>query len=74
MADKKLTYEQAMARLEEIVKTLEEGTLGLEDSLKLFEEGTKLAGFCNKSLDEAELKITELGKPAAQEPTDELPF
>lgn len=59
--EKKLTYEEAMTRLETIVKSLEQDTLSLEDSLKLFEEGTKLAGFCNKTLDEAELKITTLG-------------
>ncbi|MBQ1545504.1 MAG: exodeoxyribonuclease VII small subunit [Clostridia bacterium] len=58
--EKKLTYEEAMIRLEAIVKSLEQDTLNLEDSLKLFEEGTKLAGFCNKTLDEAELKITSL--------------
>ncbi len=55
-----LTYEQAMKRLEEIVAALEKGDLNLDDSLKLFEEGTKMAAFCNKTLDEAELKITKL--------------
>lgn len=52
-----LTYEAAMKRLEEIVASLEKGELGLDASLKLFEEGTKLTAFCNKTLDEAELKI-----------------
>lgn len=61
MADKKMTYEEAMTRLEKIVSMLENDTLSLDDSLKLFEEGTKLARFCNKTLDEAELKITKLG-------------
>lgn len=61
MAEKKeLTYEEAMTRLEKIVSMLETDTLSLDDSLKLFEEGTKLARFCNKTLDEAELKITKL--------------
>lgn len=61
MADKKLNYEEAMTRLEQIVSMLETDTLSLDESLKLFEEGTKLARFCNKTLDEAELKITKLG-------------
>ena len=42
MAEKKVTFEQAMARLEEIVKQLEQGDAPLEDALALFEEGTRL--------------------------------
>ncbi len=52
-----LKFEQAMAKLEDIVVTLEKGELGLDESLKLFEEGTKLATFCNNALGEAEQKI-----------------
>ena len=55
-----LTYDQALVRLEEIVKLMESGSLSLDDSLKLFEEGTNLAAFCNKTLDAAELKISKL--------------
>ena len=61
MSETKMTYEEAMTRLEKIVSMLENDTLSLDDSLKLYEEGTKLARFCNKTLDEAELKITKLG-------------
>jgi len=65
MAEKKQqTYEEAMKRLEEIVSKLEQESLSLEDSLKLFEEGTKLAGLCNKTLDEAELKISTVSEEA----------
>ena len=39
MADDKLTFEQAMGRLEEIVKRLEQGDAPLEEALALFEEG-----------------------------------
>ena len=61
MAEKQeLTYEAAMTRLEKIVTMLENDTLSLDESLALFEEGTNLARFCNKTLDEAELKITKL--------------
>lgn len=56
-----LTYEQAAKRLEEIVVSLENGTLPLDESLKLYEEGTKLAAFLNKQLTEAEQKIIKLG-------------
>ena len=56
----KINYEKAVARLEEIVDKLENGNLPLEDMMKLYEEGTVLAAKCAKSLDAAELKITEL--------------
>ena len=57
-----MTYEQAMARLEEIVTKLDDGSLPLDESIKLFEESTKLASFCNTSLEKAKLKITELSE------------
>ncbi len=65
MAD--LSYEQAMAKLEEIVAKLEDGSIGLDESLALFEEGTKLAAFCNESLSKAEQKIVTLGGENADE-------
>ena len=43
MSAKKLTFEQQLSRLEEIVAALEKGDAQLADSLKLFEEGTKSA-------------------------------
>lgn len=55
-----INYEKAIERLEEIVDRLENGNLSLEDMMKLYEEGTLLAAKCSKSLDEAQLKITEL--------------
>ena len=57
---KKKTFEEAMIRLEEIVQLLESSTQSLEESLALFEEGTALAKWCNTTLSEAKLKITEL--------------
>ena len=55
-----LTFEQAMARLEQIVTTLEGGKCSLDDSLKLFEEGTALTAYCSKQIQEAEQKIIKL--------------
>lgn len=57
---KKKTYEEAIARLEEITGQLEKGGIPLEKSLKLFEEGTKLSAYCYKILNEAQQKVTEL--------------
>ncbi|HHZ05601.1 MAG TPA: exodeoxyribonuclease VII small subunit [Clostridiales bacterium] len=57
---KSKSYEEASARLEEIVVTLENGDLPLEEALKLFEEGTKLSAYCYKILKNAEQKVTVL--------------
>ncbi len=50
-------YENAMKRLDEIVKTMDEGGLSLEKSLELYTEGTKLIAKCGKYLEESEQKI-----------------
>lgn len=60
MENEKLTFEQAMTRLEQIVARLESGKCPLDESIALFEEGTKLTGFCRRSLDNAEQKIRRL--------------
>lgn len=52
-----IKFEEALGRLEEIVKTLERGDLPLEDSLKIFEEGVGLSKTCLKLLDNAEKKV-----------------
>ena len=61
MAAKK-TFEENMARLEEIVGKLEKGDAPLSDSLKLFEEGTKLIPQCRTELDKAEQQVVKLMK------------
>lgn len=73
MAEKKMTFEQAMSRLEEIVARLERGDAPLEEALTLFEEGSRLSKRCAAQLDKAEQKVTKLlagpeGAPA------EVPF
>ena len=55
-----LTFEQAMARLDEIAATLDKGALPLDDSLALFSESATLIAFCNKSLEGAQLTIEKL--------------
>lgn len=52
-----LKFEDAMARLEEIVNGLEKGNLPLDESLKMFEEGVRLSKSCLKMLDEAQKKV-----------------
>ena len=60
MNEKNRSFEQNMARLEQIVRTLEKGDAPLEDSLKLFQEGTALVASCGKLLDEAELTVKKI--------------
>ena len=57
-------FESALQRLEEIVRTLEEGDLPLETSLRLFEEGIGLTRQCSARLEEAQRRIEVLGRGA----------
>ncbi len=63
MAEKK--FEDALARLEEIVRELESGDLPLEQSLRMFEEGIKLSRICHKRLEDAERRVEILLKDKA---------
>lgn len=64
-------FESAIAELETIVKTLEEGDLALEKSLALFERGVQLSRFCHSTLAEAERRVellTDRGEIKAAPP------
>ncbi len=56
----KLSFEEAMDKLQEIINKIESGTLSLEQSLKLFAEGEKLVKICYESLTKAKGKLTEI--------------
>lgn len=73
MADKKLSFEEALGRLDEIVRHLEKGDLPLSQSLELFEEGSGLLKNCSAMLDKAEQKVVKLKKGEDRQPV-ELPF
>ena len=73
MAGKKLSFEESMARIDEIVKALEKGDRPLEEAPGLFEEGTKLVRSCGKVLDEAEQRVVKLRRGPDGEPV-ETPF
>ena len=60
MKENEMTFEAAMARLEEIVRMLESGSAPLDQSLALFEEGVALVKLCNSRLDAAEQKVKVL--------------
>lgn len=60
MKEKNQTFEQALARLEEVVRELESTQLPLNQALDLFAEGIALAKYCNNLLEQAEQKISVL--------------
>lgn len=55
-----LSFEEALAALEQVVKQLESGEKSLDESLELFGRGMALARHCQVKLDEAEAKIEQL--------------
>lgn len=59
-ATNEISFEQALARLEQIVRSLEGGNVPLEDLIKLFDEGTSLVKLCTQRLDKAEEKVRML--------------
>jgi exodeoxyribonuclease VII small subunit len=54
------SFEDALNRLDEIVRSLDTGGVSLEESLKLFGEGAELLALCDKKLVDAKLKIEKL--------------
>lgn len=52
-----MSFEEAMERLEEIVRLLESGELPLDETVRLYEEGQRLRQFCERKLNAAEKRI-----------------
>jgi len=70
-----LSFEAALARLEEIVRTLEKGEAPLDQSIALYQEGDKLRRQCEARLKDAQARIEQIafgsdGKPAGLKPFD----
>lgn len=57
MSKETFNFEEAMKRLEEIVRVLESGQVSLDDSMKLYEEGVSLVAKANGLLSEAKQKL-----------------
>ncbi len=73
---KALSFEEAYERLNETTGKLERSSLSLEDSLALYEEGVLLSQHCDKLLNKAELRVSQIspasfGLSAATEPDDD---
>jgi len=70
-----LSFEQAMAELEQVVGKLERGDVALADSIDLYERGAKLKKHCEKKLRDAEEKVAAItldgdGNPAGLKPVE----
>jgi len=61
---KKPDFERTLARLEEVVRRLENANLSLDEAMKLFEEGVELSRECQKQLEQAEGRVEILLKKA----------
>lgn len=57
-----LSFEEALAKLEAVVKSLEVGNLPLEESMKQYLEGIELADYCSQLLKKAETLIVKMEK------------
>lgn len=58
--EKKMSYEQAFAELEQLVSKMESGKLTLDESIKAYEEGTKLVKYCESELARYEAVIKKM--------------
>jgi exodeoxyribonuclease VII small subunit len=61
---RKPEFERSLARLEEVVRRLENANVSLDDALRLFEEGVELTRNCQRQLEDAEGKVEILLKKA----------
>jgi exodeoxyribonuclease VII small subunit len=71
----KLSFEKALAELEQIVQRLERGDVALEESVTIYERGEALKRRCEELLRAAEARVEKItldaaGRPAGTEPLD----
>ena len=72
-----MSFEEAMAELEQVLGQLERGDVALDASIKLYERGAALKARCETKLKEAEEKVAAItldadGNPAGLKPVDGL--
>ena len=69
-----LSFEKALAELEQIVQKLERGDVPLEESVTIYERGEALKRRCEELLRAAEARVEKItldaGKPTGTEPLD----
>lgn len=72
-----MSFEQAMAELEQVLNQLERGDVALDESIKLYERGDQLKKRCEAKLKEAEEKVATItmdgdGNPTGLKPVEGL--
>lgn len=72
----RMSFEEALAALEDVVQKLESGDVPLDTSITLYERGEALRGACQRRLDQAQARIDTIvtgadGKPTGVKPFDE---
>ncbi|MAN46627.1 MAG: exodeoxyribonuclease VII small subunit [Alphaproteobacteria bacterium] len=70
----KLTFEEALAELEGIVRQLEAGEVELEKSIAIYERGAALKAHCDSRLKSAELKVEQIVQGANGPTTEPASF
>lgn len=56
----KMTYEEAIKRLEGIVEMLEKNQVPLDESISLFQEGVELSKYCNDKLENIQTQVAQI--------------
>lgn len=69
-----MSFEAAMAELEQVVGKLEQGDVPLEQSIDLYQRGAELKAHCEAKLKEAEEKVSQITLGADGAPTGTKPF
>ena len=69
-----LSFEAALARLEEIVRLLEKGEAPLDQSIELYQEGDRLKRHCEARLKDAQARIEQIALGADGKPSGLTPF
>ena len=66
----KLTFEEAMKELEELVDSLDKGDVSLDEAIAAYDRGSQLKDYCEKKLQEAKMKVDTI---QASDNTDTIP-
>ncbi len=66
--EEKKTFDESLARLEQLVAEMESGRLGLDELMARFEEGQRLVKDCSAELKAVQQRIEKIVNPAAEPP------
>jgi exodeoxyribonuclease VII small subunit len=69
-----MSFEAALAELEQVVTRLERGDVPLEDSITLYERGAKLKSHCEARLQAAQMRVEAIRLAEDGTPKDTEPF